>query len=107
MYVISINHMSTQYLNFIFSRKDQLKHQLQRDYLELSFHAPVRKNQIERIYYTYEAATAINMLGSDIDTSEISSSLSDLDHLPSPLQTYKQDSSTLLYKSKLMIIIAI
>ena len=105
MYVISIDHMSTQYLNFIFSRKDQLKHRLQRDYPELSFHAPVRKNQIERIYY--EAATAINMLGSDIDTSEISSSLSVLDHLPSPLQTYKQDSSTLLYKSKLMIIIAI
>ena len=84
MYVISIDHMSTQYLNFIFSRKDQLKHHLQRDYPELSFHAPVRKNQIERIYY--EAATAINMLGSDIDTSEISSSLSDLDHLPSPLK---------------------
>ena len=98
--------MSTQYLNF-FSRKDQLKHRLQRDYPELSIHAPVRKNQIERIYRYYEAATAINMLGSDIDTSEISSSLSDLDHLPSPLQTYKQDSSTLLYKSKLMIIIAI
>ena len=99
--------MSTQYLNFIFSRKDQLKHRLQRDYPELSFHAPVKKNQIERIYY--EAATAINRLGSDIDTSEISSSLSDLDHLPSPLQIYKQDSSTLtlLYKSKLMIIIAI
>ena len=105
MYLISIDHMSTQYLNFIFSRKDQLKHRLQRDYPELSFHASVRKNQIERIYY--EAATAINMLGSDIDTSEISSSLSYLDHLPSPLQTYKQDSSTLLYKSKLMIIIAI
>ena len=100
MYVISIDHMSTQYLNFIFSRKDQLKHRLQRDYPELSFHASVRKNQIERIYY--EAATAIN-----IDTSEISSSLSYPDHLPSPLQTYKQDSSTLLYKSKLMIIIAI
>ena len=80
MYVISIDHMSTQYLNFIFSRKGQLKHRLQRDYPELSFHASVRKNQIERIYY--EAATTINMLGSDIDTSEISSSLSYLDHLP-------------------------
>ena len=49
MYVISIDHMSTQYLNFIFSRKDQLKHRLQRDYPKLSFHASVRKNQIERI----------------------------------------------------------
>ena len=49
MYVISIDHMSTQYQNFIFSRKDQLKHRLQRDYPELSFHASVRKNQIERI----------------------------------------------------------
>ena len=45
MYVISIDHMSTQYLNFIFSRKDQLKHRLQHDYPELSFHAPMRKNQ--------------------------------------------------------------
>ena len=105
MYVISIDHMSIQYLNFIFSRKDQLKHRLQCDYPELSFHASVRKNQIERIYY--KAATAINMLGSDIDASKISSSLSYLDHLPSPLQAFKQDSSTLLYKSKLMIIIAI
>ena len=97
--------MSTQYLNFIFSRKDQLKYCLQRNYPELSFRAPVRKNQIEMMHY--EAATAINMLGSDNDSTEISSSLSDLDHLPSSLQTYKQDSSTLLYKSQLMIISAI
>ena len=88
--------MSTQYLNLIFSRKDQLKYRLQRDYPELSLHAPVRKNQIEMMHYE----AAINMLGSDIDSSEISSSLSDLDHLPSSLQTYKQDSSTLLYKSQ-------
>ena len=53
MYVISIDHMSTQYLNFIFSRKDQLKHRLQRDYPELSFHAPVRKNQIENPQMMY------------------------------------------------------
>ena len=59
--------------------------------------AYVRKNQIEMMYY--EAAAAINMLGSDIDSSEISSSLPDIDHFPSPLQIYKQDSSTLLYKS--------
>ena len=62
---------------------------------------PVRKNQSEVVYY--EAATAINMLGSDIDSSEISSSLSDVDHLPSRLQNYKQESSTLLYKSGLII----
>ena len=47
------------------------------------------------------------MLGSDINSSEISSSLSDLDHFPSPSQIYKQDSSTLLYKSGAMIISAI